>query len=214
MEENPVPAPTNSKRNLSIIFLIIVILAALALGSYYLYRISTPQPDDSKNNVSSTSPQPNQTTKDPTEGWQTFINEDYGYQIKYQGNWFVKTYADIPNRTLFDDVQLPESQISESEPVAAEIEVFVTEEKDIVQEKEKLKMAHQFSNYKESQVKVGGVDATKIEGKVEGESYIKGNFYTRVFVNAGNRSYSLIYSEVDQKDLEVFNKMVTSFKFL
>ena len=201
------PKSTASAKPLLAKVLVFGFLIFIASVLWFSLFSKTP-PNTSKNIFTQKSEEKNSTktsvlNSNEEEAWIVFKNEKYGYQIKYPKDWYVKTYPEIPNRTLFDSNPLPESQVADSEPVSGEIEVFVSDEKNFQEEIDMLKVTHQFEGYQQTQVEVDGVSATRIEGKATGESYIKGNYYVRVFVNKNSQSYSLIYTAADKKNLSL-----------
>ena len=197
--------------------LIFGFLAVIAVILWVSLFSKAPSNSEKNNTTQEGSKKPSTTTSvlnsDSSENWQLYNNEKYSYQIKYPKDWYVKTYPEIPNRTLFNDSSLPESQTSDSEPVFSEIEIFVTEEKNIKEEIDKLKSTNQFENYNESQIEVDGNSATRVGGVATGESYIKGKFLDRVYVNHEGWTYSLTFISIDKKNLEIFNQMLSAFRF-
>lgn len=199
-------------------FIIIVAIVLICIASFFIYSNIN---QNNSSNKSSTS-QKNQNTGSPgaylnsdgKNGWEIYESKEYSFQTKYPSGWFVKSYSSLPNRILFDEEPLPSNQQSETEVVSTEIEIFVSEEKNIQEEIEKLKSAHQFMNFSQKELELGGAVGVVIEGTVTGESYIEGSYYKRVFINKGSRTYSLIFASLSKKNLEIFNSMIAVFRFL
>lgn len=73
-------------RTLAYGFVIVSIGVSIAIGGYLLGANKTkPQPVAQTSVTPSTSPTP-----DPTANWKTYINESYGFEIKYPNDWIVQ----------------------------------------------------------------------------------------------------------------------------
>ena len=214
--KSALPLSTASAKPLLAKVLIVGFLVFIALVLWVSLFSKTPS-TTSKNTSTQKSEEKNSTKtsvlNSNEEDWKVFKNEKFSYQIKYPKDWYVKTYSEIPNRTLFDSGPLPESQIADSEPVFSEIEISVTDEKNVEEEIIKLKSAYQFEDFSQKQVTVDGFQGVRIEGKVTGESYIKGNFYVGVFINRSSQTYFLVYTSDEKKNLEIFEQMLSALKF-
>lgn len=66
--------------------ILIVILVVLIVGGYFVY---------SNYSTNQTQPEPTETPNpDETAGWQTYINTEYKYSLKYPQGWTVEAKGD------------------------------------------------------------------------------------------------------------------------
>lgn len=78
------------------IVLLTVILAVLGLMVYnYFY------PTQNQEQTISDQTNQNQTPVDETADWQTYLNYDYGFQIKYPADWSVNILPEVKDRISF-----------------------------------------------------------------------------------------------------------------
>ena len=91
----------NFKKGFSILVVLQTIILLSILGVFgfmaynYLYPIQNQEPT-----ISGLTNQ-NQTPIDETASWQTYLNYDYGFQIKYPTDWSVNILPEVKDRINF-----------------------------------------------------------------------------------------------------------------
>ena len=100
------------KTILAIAIIIIIAILAIAFWPKQDQPSNTNQPviTEPDDNQSATNPEPTATTTEPetitsdidTSDWQTYRNEEYGFEVKYPRGWYVtKTEVDLIKSVFF-----------------------------------------------------------------------------------------------------------------
>jgi hypothetical protein len=101
----------DSKGNTLVIVIVVVLLLG-GFGAWYVYQ-GNPPTDPAPTPTPTETPTP---TPDPYEGWETYVNDEYGYSVKYPPGWFsedaggasaysnIVTFRDEEERTHFTKV--------------------------------------------------------------------------------------------------------------
>lgn len=99
------PPPNSSKKSIILIFLVIVVLVSVAGGGYYFYSQKVLKDsnkivyDESSNNlplsVATQKLIPTPTLlANPTKGWQTYLDQENGFLIKYPPEYILSDYSE------------------------------------------------------------------------------------------------------------------------
>lgn len=200
-----------NQKGLAPIVIVLILTGAIILagGGYYLGRSSTKL---TNSDISSTVPSPIMTAgsvseiADETANWETYINKDYGYQIKYpkeykhsvqkiesnsqeklksvdnflDGFYHETGGASLSGKELKITVYSKDAEIIRQTDVGSPIEYVTIADQKVLKTK-------------------GLADLIIEVGPVEGVKY----------------KYDFIYHRSDlNTDLTMFNKMLSTFKFL
>lgn len=174
--------------------LIIILIIVIAGVGYWIYR-SNSTPEEAKENE--------QIVQDETIDWNVYTNEKYGYEIKYPKDWKVQKPSEPPYPGPPEGVEFSSLDTNNFCRMAVEASTF-----SFAGEIESLRS----KEYSESTIKVGGTDAIQLTTSQSNATPIfiyfeyKNNFYR---INRGRGTTT----EIDQKCIDVFDKMISSLKF-
>ncbi len=231
IQNNPIPAEPRKSRKIWFVYLgiaIVVLLAASAYGAYYYWHKSQPKactqeakqcPDGSYvgrtgpncefTACPSASPSPS-VVADATAGWQTYRNEEYGFEVKYPNDWSHGT--DVMSEYFGKSFNENSVDFNCSFGVS------------VITNPDYLKSA--YPNNKQVSVSIGSIPAIKIEGLSGGINYgdylIKGNTQNNSFEITETIEKIIINKDGDkvafgtvnnQGCINTFNQILSTFKF-
>lgn len=196
--------------------LIVVLIAALAAGGYFIYKlprtsVTPPTPQTTPAPSPTPSPSPALTDTEEISNWKTYTNTRYGYSFKYPQDLYLKTPSAVENtvtflfekyrgQTLIDQPEFGISASTDGKP----LEELVNSIKAIA------KQTGQVVSFQE----------IKLEGEraYRNENIIKDNPMSNIttLVNHNNISYkiTLFYSEMTEKQKSLYDQILSTFRFL
>lgn len=74
---------------------LVVVIALISVVGYFIasYSLALWPFEKSSGPIVVSTPRPSPAIKDPTEGWKTYTNTEYGFEFKYPGDWAVTKYG-------------------------------------------------------------------------------------------------------------------------
>lgn len=130
-DENPKPY----KPKLSLVIpATLITLSIFSAGVYFLPKKEPHQAVSVKKLAVKPKPTP---TPNPASQWKLFINGNYGYQIKYPGNWYIKQLVFPDSKTIVDAQYLNDSTIID----------YVNNRMSLVVTNDPIEKSLQFLNY-------------------------------------------------------------------
>ena len=149
----------------------------------------------------------NQQTQDETVGWNTYTNEQYGFEMKYSIDWLYKDYYNSANDPILSEVFFSNSyeQLSEKyelntiSVVARPYEIKVDD------------MGFHELTSPISIVFVDGIESTKVSGTKlwDMEGFVS---VVEVVIPKNNKFYTVSAWGTD--NLTTFDQMLSTFKFI
>jgi len=158
--------------------------------------------------------QPITTISDETAGWQTYKNEQYGFEIKYPGDWHVYP----PVLQGMDIVGF--SNLSEEEAQAKQESGDVTNTYSLTvkiingQIDDWLKAQQEFSgaiDFLKEKIIIGENEGYKISGTLEDKKGFSKVFFTREKVYLIE---TLFPEKCRYEECEIFNQILSTFRFI
>lgn len=189
------------------ILIIIIVLAIITIG-YGIYYSSTKQTKEINKPSFNTTQTPNNIISD----WVTYQNPDYNYSIQYPKNWYIHESSRKSvsftsyNPSVFgqQDVPLPKNMIEVSITIYPEAKNMIAEPLGTLDE-----WLQKVSFKERKDVIVAGERAVRT--KREDETF--GGFSGDVRIIKNNVAYQIHYSPYDSALVNIFDQMLSSFKF-
>lgn len=206
-----------AKITVILIFAVIILIGAGI--AFYYFIISEPGKEKTKTSTTTTTntptitntTAPTNTTTIPTSKWQTYTNEEYGYNLSYPGDWsHYKTSTENP--AMFFDPEAMAQNLNVSEMLqGSKIEIYVTEGVDMTLD-EILEAEEDFG------FEVLSKENTTVGGQPAVKRAVIALSYTNVtYVIHNNNLYSIVQyipeDEYRQIYSDYYDQMLDSFQF-
>jgi len=211
--------------------ILVVILVAVAFGGlgYWLGTKNNSNVSTGLTTASSSVPEPpiptlSQTTTSETAGWKTYMNDRYGYSIKYPSTYSAKDWASTIKGDKYPDANKDLLSVVGfgNNSKLADYEESVTVTNDTLQRRRNLACYGARNVSTETETTIGGVKAYKKTCEASGPNDMTGDTdkkggekiieYT---LQNGNYVYIIEYIQTDlSKDTgNIFDQMVSTFQF-
>jgi len=147
-----------------------------------------------------------------TSNWKTYMNKEYGYEIKYPKDWSVITREDYQVHFLAPETQKFDTSIDE--PGEGNISIVMKK----VENELNSDLPPQYSS--KSIITLDGNSADEYEGVAGGQDPASPSIvYTMVYLVKDKKELSFdfaddIINKNDDKYLTVYYKMLTTFRFV
>ena len=200
-------------------YILIIVSAVVVVGlvSWAAYRafVSTPTESPTEEEEINSLPvveenAPADETANETADWQIYRNEEYGFEMRYPGDWREQQTTRINRLELITEF-LPEG----GDPAYAfgdHLTVSIEENKEKLTLEELIESFKKNLNYIYGNEKYGKLDGhTSFEGKVinMGQSILY-----QVLVIKDNNIFNISYEYFYEESLERFNQILSTFKFI
>jgi len=158
----------------------------------------------------------NQQIQDETAGWQTYGNEQYGFEMKYPENWYVypsiNSGIGIVGFSNLSEGELETKQESgDIENVYSFTVKIIDEQVDNwLQRQQRLSEAMGIDFFKEK-IDIGENEGYKISSTVEDKRGFAKVLFTKEKVYLVE---TLFPEECRYEECEIFNQMLSTFKFM
>ena len=185
-----------------LILLVVVIMVGLSGGLYYFSKTNSPKPNATQVLAPSSSP------TDETANWKTYTSKENGYSFKYPSAWRiaepinspVEIYS-WPSNKHYDLV--PDSEISihiqfQDNPSKLTIEAWFQQD-----------WGNERNKNNEQSILVNGIQAIRYTNK----NLVRPLQYTSVSFVHGDKVYNISAKPPDSKYLQVFDTIISTFKF-
>ena len=199
------------KTILAIAIIIIIAILAIAFWPKQDQPSNTNQPviTEPDDNQSATNPEPTATTTEPetitsdidTSDWQTYRNEEYGFEVKYPRGWYVtKTEVDLIKSVFFHKEKTTEGAL-----ISVFVENIGDNDKDNIEVIKNFDMrSFERKSYEIKEVKVNDKINTKI---------LLANQQILTLFRRGNYLYKVLFWPSGEIEESVYNAFLLSFKF-
>lgn len=187
------------------LYLVLVILM-VTIG--VIVFIEKKAPADNKVGISTTTNPPSSTNTQPTSeidtsNWKTYINKNWGYELKYPQDWYVD---EGPDAVAIDILAYGVETKPYIKDVSRRIGITVFKNQEEVP-----KPFFPAATVQTTKITVGGVKAdeyllTEVGGKRRVSKW--------VFIEKGGRFYLFVVSMENHQTVEIFNQMLTTFVFI
>lgn len=135
-------------------------------------------------------------TLDPTANWQIYRNEEFGFEVKYPGDWY---FREFPIAVGFDPKPI-------SDDFAGVIEILMLKDTSLEESLELIGA----SVFNQEIIEIDGFKAVRVTGEftdIYNETYEP----LQVHIEKGNTVYRLKPNRPDFKD--IFSQILSTFKF-
>jgi len=155
-----------------------------------------------------------------TSAWQTYQNEEYGFEFKYPNNLQCPSKINDPNANIGCLSKTVEYKIVEnSEGPITPFNMSILKERvvdDSRDEIENIKKLYEYQNYKEENLQIGNTNSIKISGVIGAESYVTDYYNIRVYIPKNSFTIMFDYYNVDTETINenTFNLIISTLKFI
>ena len=181
--------PKKPKRTnlLAILILVAVLLGAIIIAGYYYFI-----PEDRANKNTNQVAVNTNTTADETKDWQTYVNDTFGYSLKYPSDWVVDG-ADPRNVIIKNTADKTDNfltiKVESGDPTPGDLGYSEA--------------------YERTSVLIGGHNSNKFSCFLYHE---EATFYT-YYLNSGADRYILSYRGNQTSLVPIYEQIVSTFKF-
>src|SRR3989344_1188639 len=156
-----------------------------------------------------------QIPKDEISDWKTYKNDEYGYEIKYPNDWYVKEIEQgIVEGGVYFSPHRPDE--IETGGIAFTNEALSVSIDSIIQESSLLKFAGNYLNlsvatkFEIENIKISEIDGIKVKIVCEGVGCDNPHWFV-----VNNNNIYIFNSNLSSKDkIDSFEKILSTFKFI
>lgn len=195
----------------------VVILFTIAGGAYYFMRVksSTAIPAQTQTVIPTTQP----STIDETANWKTYTNSKYGYTLKYPSNWSLVEQLSGSYIDIYDQPNITQPQLHDGSWV--KISISNDERQGRIQPSDsigtKKEIANKVFEEKIADITLDKYSAFKTVSDILSGSQTDARPTTNIVAKIDSNTFVISFSNPDknqyEKDLNIFNEIISTFKF-